>query len=155
MTLPVDFSRPLAVLIVDDNRDAAESLAAALAVHGYVARVAYSGPDALAAVAADPPDVALLDIGMPGMSGWELAGRLRDQVPGRRPLLVAVTGYGTEADKKESEAAGIDLHLVKPVEPAVLVGVLRRFEQTLAGVPPAGGPDARSPRTRPGFIAVG
>ena len=99
MTRLTDHISPVSVLIVDDNRDITDSLAAALAANGYSPRVAYNGAAALQMSAADPPDVVFLDVVMPGMDGWELARRLRDLVPGRRPLLVAVTGQGTAADR--------------------------------------------------------
>jgi CheY-like chemotaxis protein len=92
------------VLVVDDMPDTAETEAAVLALHGHAARTAAGGEEALRLAAQDPPDVVLLDIGMPGMDGWELARRLRAQAE-----------------------AGIDAHLTKPVEPAVLVGLVRRF----------------------------
>lgn len=137
-------ARPIAVLVVDDDRDTADSTAAVLDAYGYPARVAYSGSAALAAAAADPPDVVLLDLAMPGMAGWELARRLRDLTPGRHPLLVTVTGYGAEGERRASVAAGVARHFVKPVEPAVLVDVLRRCARTTPGVievtDPGGGP---------------
>jgi DNA-binding response OmpR family regulator len=129
-TRPPDQAGTVSVLVVDDNADAADSLALVLGVHGFTARVAYSGPDALAVATADPPDVVLFDIGMPGMDGWELARRLRAASTVR--LLVAVTGYGTEGDRMASNEAGVDLHFVKPVEPDVLVESLRRIERAFS-----------------------
>jgi two-component system CheB/CheR fusion protein len=82
------------------------------------------------AAAADP-DVVLLDIGLPGLSGYEVAEGLQGRKATKRLLLVAVTGYTTEADRERSAAAGIDLHLLKPVEPALLLGLLRRFASHL------------------------
>ena len=117
----------LTVLVVDDEPDTADSTAELLALNGFAVTAAYGGKAALRAVAGDLPDVVLLDLRMPGMDGHELAGRLA----GRGPLLVAVTGCCGEEDRRMSEAAGIDLHLVKPVDPAVLVGLLGRYRQEL------------------------
>ncbi|MBS1816862.1 MAG: response regulator [Acidobacteria bacterium] len=105
----------LRVLIVDDNRDAAEMIGAALQMHGYTTAVAFDGPDALALAPSFQPDVALLDIGLPAMDGYELAGRLRAM--GLTGLtLVAVSGYGQVTDQERSHEAGFDAHLVKPVD---------------------------------------
>ncbi|HWI13727.1 MAG TPA: response regulator, partial [Burkholderiales bacterium] len=105
----------LRVLVVDDNRDAAESLAALLDVLGHTVRTAFSGEDALTAIAARCPDVVLLDIGMPGMDGHEVARRIRAMSLAVQPYIVAVTGWGQPADKDKTAAAGIDRHLVKPI----------------------------------------
>jgi PAS domain S-box-containing protein len=111
-------SRPARrVLVVDDNVDAAEMLAELLKLDGHEVRTATSGPDALEAVAGFVPHVALLDIGLPGMNGFELARRLRAQ-PGLTGLtLVAVTGWGQREDREQSKEAGFDHHLTKPVDP--------------------------------------
>jgi CheY-like chemotaxis protein len=77
------------------------------------------------------PDVVLLDIALPGMDGWEVARELKANPTGRPPLLIAVTGYGRKRDRRQSQAAGIDLHLVKPVDPVQLVGLLRRFRKVV------------------------
>ena len=108
--------RPLRVLLVDDNEDAAELLASALEIMGYTTRVAHDGPEALKAATEFDPDVALVDIGLPVMDGYELARRLHDDPGLRRVPLVAVTGYGQPSDRRRSEAAGFDAHLVKPVD---------------------------------------
>lgn len=126
-----DDNYPLSVLVVDDCRDAADSTAGMLGLYGFETKAAYSASEALALAAAQPPDVAVIDIGMPCVDGWELARKLRECSPARRPLLVALTGYGTDADRKKSDEAGVDLHLTKPVEPGVLVGVLNRFGRTI------------------------
>ena len=104
------------ILVVDDNEDAAELLASALEIMGYTARVAHDGPEALKLAAEFDHDLALLDIGLPVMDGYELARRLHDDPGLRRVPLVAVTGYGQPADRQRSEAAGFDAHLVKPVD---------------------------------------
>jgi CheY-like chemotaxis protein len=118
-------SLPRRVLIVDDNADAANSLAMLLSLVGHQTRVAYSGPEALACIESFRPDLALLDIGLPGMSGYELAQRLRTLAPhGLR--LVALTGYGQLEDREQARAAGFDDHLVKPAD-------IQALERTLAG----------------------
>jgi CheY-like chemotaxis protein len=104
------------VLVVDDNEDAAEGLALSLRLRGYGVRVAHDGPSAIEAAREFHPVIALLDIGLPVMDGYELAGRLR-QLPGLEALrLVAVTGYGQESDRARSRAAGFHAHLVKPAD---------------------------------------
>jgi signal transduction histidine kinase len=104
------------VLVVDDNEDAAELLASALEVMGHTTRVAHDGPEALKVAAEFDPDLALLDIGLPVMDGYELAHRLHDDPGLRRLPLIAVTGYGQPSDRRRSAAAGFDAHLVKPVD---------------------------------------
>jgi CheY-like chemotaxis protein/two-component sensor histidine kinase len=116
---------PRRVLIVDDNIDAAELLAASLEALGHTTRVAHDGPSALRAAEEFDPEVALLDIGLPVMDGYELARRLR--VDGLR--LVALTGYGQDTDRERSSQAGFDEHLVKPVEIAKLSDVIRQLTQ--------------------------
>ncbi|HEU4582297.1 MAG TPA: ATP-binding protein [Polyangiaceae bacterium] len=102
------------VLVVDDNQDAAELLATAIEAMGHQAQIAYDGASALQVAESFQPDVAVLDIGLPIMDGYELARRLRASV--RAPQLVALTGYGQERDKQESLRAGFQAHLVKPVD---------------------------------------
>ena len=115
---------PHRLLVVDDNVDAAQTLAAMLALHGQDVRTAFSGYEALQIAEAWRPDVAVLDIGMPGLNGYELCERLREQSHGRPPLLIACTGWGQEADRERAHAAGFDFHLVKPIEPAALLRLL-------------------------------
>jgi CheY-like chemotaxis protein len=106
--------------VVDDNVDAAESLALLLRLEGHDVRVAHDGPAALEAVEADPPDLVFLDIGMPVMNGYDVARRLR-QRPGLESLvLVAMTGWGQAEDRRRSQEVGFDHHLIKPVEPEAL-----------------------------------
>jgi len=112
--------RPLSVLVVDDNADAAAMIAHALAARGDVTRVALDGPSALAIAAQFHADVALLDLGLPVMDGYELAGHLRLATTYRPPILVAISGYGQETDRERSRAAGFNAHLVKPVDLTVL-----------------------------------
>jgi PAS domain S-box-containing protein len=108
------------VLVVDDSQDGADSLAMVIRSLGAQARVAYDGQSALAAVAADPPDLVLLDLGMPGMDGFEVAAALRATPSGAGLRLVALTGYGSEEERRRTSAAGFDDHCVKPVDPARL-----------------------------------
>jgi len=108
------------VLVVDDNVDTADSLGAMLTAWGYHATVAHDGPAALAAMQDTQPDIALLDIDMPAMDGYELAAHLRFQ-PGCEELpIVAITGSGTPDDVRRSRARGFAAHLVKPVSAASL-----------------------------------
>jgi len=108
------------ILVVDDNEDAATSLAALLRLKGHDVRVAFSGPTALQTALSFRPQVVFLDIGMPSMDGYEVAARFRDQPHGKDVMLVAVSGWGQPNDRQRSQSAGFDDHLVKPVEPAVL-----------------------------------
>ncbi|OWK40344.1 response regulator [Fimbriiglobus ruber] len=119
----------LSVLIVDDCVDTATSLAELLRFWGCATWTAANGAEALRLFETYLPDVVILDIRMPGMNGWELARRLRSGP--KPPLLVAVTGCGQEEDRHRSDESGIHLHLIKPVDPAVLVAVLRRFDRVL------------------------
>jgi|SRR5579871_2472765 len=117
---------PRRVLIVDDNEDAANSLAMVLKLSGHETSSVYSAADALEAAASFKPDVVLLDIGLPGMDGYEVAQKMRE-LPGLRNVrLIAVTGYGRADDRLRARDAGFDDHLTKPVEFA-------RLERTLAG----------------------
>lgn len=110
-------SAPLVrVLVVDDNQDAAEMLAAALEIYGCQVQIAHDGPQALQLAATHVFDAALLDIGLPVMDGYELAGRLKIQPNLKRARLVAVTGYGQDSDRQRALAAGFEEHLVKPVD---------------------------------------
>jgi len=104
------------VLIVDDNVDAVKGLAALLKMSGHTVAVAYDGPSALPAALATPPDVVLLDIGLPGLTGYEVAQQMRREPTLRNIVLVALTGYGRETDRQLSQEAGFDYHLVKPAD---------------------------------------
>ncbi len=114
------------VLVVDDNVDAAESLAVLLRLGGHEVRVAHDGPGGLRLAQSDRPEVVFLDIGMPGMDGYEVARRLRQQAGRERMLVVALTGWGAQEDRRLSAEAGFDRHLVKPVEPHTLEEMLRK-----------------------------
>jgi CheY-like chemotaxis protein len=105
----------LRVLVVDDNVDSTRSLALLLELSGHQVRTAHDGPTALEAARGFRPTVALLDIGLPGMNGYELAKKMREKPVHKNVMLVAVTGYGQNADRQRSKEAGFDYHLVKPV----------------------------------------
>ncbi|HEU4780713.1 MAG TPA: response regulator, partial [Steroidobacteraceae bacterium] len=117
-------ARKRRVLIADDNCDAAESLAMLLEIEGHAVTVVHDGQKALASIEAAPPDIALLDIGMPQMDGYEVARQVRGDTRGRNVFLIAVTGWGQEQDKARAMAAGFDLHFTKPVEPNQLIELL-------------------------------
>lgn len=121
----------LRVLIAEDQADCAESLALFLRLCGHEIGIARSGPAALESARAACPDVVLLDIGLPEVNGYEVARRLRDHPWERRPLVIAVTGFGGESDRSQSAEAGIDLHLTKPVDPEQLRAVLGKFQEIL------------------------
>jgi PAS domain S-box-containing protein len=114
----------LRVLVVDDNVDAAESLAMLLQASGHFVWTAYSGPSAVAAAAEHHPDVVLLDIGLPEFDGFEVAKRVREVPAHEAMVLVALTGYGQASDRERSRDAGFDHHLVKPVDLDELRGIL-------------------------------
>ena len=113
------------VLVVDDNVDSARGTALILSRYGYDVRVAYDGPGALSAAQEHRPEFVLLDIGLPGMDGYEVAQRLRQDTTMAAVRLVAVSGYGQESDRRRSQEAGFDQHLVKPVDPGALLELLR------------------------------
>ena len=126
---------PRRILVVDDNRDAASSLAMLLEFDGHTIVTAHDGPSAFDAAERYRPDVALLDLGLPVMDGFEVCRRLRQQPWGRGILLVALTGWGQEEDRSRTREAGFDRHLIKPVDPKAL-SVL------LASTPEDGSPRA-------------
>lgn len=112
---------------MDDEPDAAWSEAELLAVRGYDVRVALCGEHALRQAAAETPDVVLLDLNMPGMDGWQVARLLRDSASGKQPVIVAVTGCGWEDARRLSADAGIDLHVLKPADPGLLLDLIDRL----------------------------
>jgi CheY-like chemotaxis protein len=112
------------VLVVDDNRDAAQSLGMLLRMFGAQVRVAYGGVEALDVFAAERPTIVLLDIGMPGMDGHEVARRIRRQSDPGQVVLIALTGWGQEEDRHASAEAGFDHHLIKPADIDVLHDLL-------------------------------
>jgi signal transduction histidine kinase/DNA-binding response OmpR family regulator len=128
-------STNLRVLIVDDNRDALETTAMLVKHSGFEVRTAQDGAAALEAASEFNPDVALLDIGMPGMDGYELARRLRAQPSGDRIRMIAVSGYGQERDRQRSIQAGFDNHFTKPLDHSLLIEILRSLSSNRRAVP--------------------
>jgi CheY-like chemotaxis protein len=114
------------VLVVDDCPDAADSLAIMLGLAGHEVHAAHDGREAVAAAGRFRPDVALLDIGMPKLNGYEVARHIRQQPWGRGVVLAALTGWGQEEDKRRARDARFDEHLTKPVDPAALEALLAR-----------------------------
>jgi PAS domain S-box-containing protein len=127
------------VLVVDDNRDAAESLAMVLNFAGYESTLAFNGAEALQAAARQRPGAAIIDIGMPGMSGHEVARRMRLEAWGKNAVLIALTGWGQDQDKQAALAAGFDAHLTKPVNPDSVERLLHGLLTDKGGVPGASG----------------
>ncbi|HWM68466.1 MAG TPA: ATP-binding protein [Steroidobacteraceae bacterium] len=136
VVLPVDAARPaqapnqsgekpLKVLVVDDNVDAADSIALLLTIDGFEAHSVHGAVAALDTVSSFKPDIVLLDIGLPVMDGYEVAQRLRAHIPIEQMRIVALSGYGQQADRERAAQAGFDDYLVKPVEPTVLSQFLR------------------------------
>jgi len=115
------------VLMADDNRDAVDSLAMLLQLAGYHVTVAYTGQDAVTLAKQHRPDIVLLDIGMPDMSGYEAARAIRQLEEGRAMYLIAITGWGQAEDKERATAAGFDQHLTKPVDPDRVSALLRAW----------------------------
>jgi CheY-like chemotaxis protein len=132
---------PRSVLVVDDNVDAAESMRLLLGLEGYRVECAHDGEEALRAADRLRPEVVLLDLGLPRLSGYEVARRLRAGPFGEALLLVAVSGFGRERDREAAREAGFDLHLTKPADPEVVLRVLseRRQAGPAHGVGPSGG----------------
>jgi CheY-like chemotaxis protein len=114
----------LRVLVVDDNRDAAEMLSGLLVTKGHDVAVAHSGDEALRVAATFRPQVGLLDLSMPGIDGYQLASRLRGDPQHRDVLLVAITGWGQEEDRRRALASGFDAHLTKPADPGAVTALL-------------------------------
>ncbi|HET7526258.1 MAG TPA: PAS domain S-box protein [Burkholderiaceae bacterium] len=112
------------LLVVDDNSDAAQTLTTLLAMHGQDARAAFNAEDALRIAQEWPPDVAVLDIGLPDLDGYELCRRMRAQAGERQPVLIACTGWGQREDVQRAHEAGFDFHLVKPVDPDAVLHLL-------------------------------
>jgi CheY-like chemotaxis protein len=112
------------ILVVDDSRDSADSLAMLLRLMGNETRTANDGLEAVDAAAAFDPDVVLLDIGLPKLNGHEVCKRIRKQMGGETIVLIALTGWGQEEDRRRSKEAGFNFHLVKPIDPAALQKLL-------------------------------
>ncbi len=130
------------VLVADDNRDAAESLGLVLRFVGYEVFTAFDGSEALTIGARERPDAALVDIGMPGMSGHEVARRIRLEAWGKRIVLIALTGWGQDQDKQAALAAGFDEHLTKPVDPEQVERLLEALIESTEARRPASSDNA-------------
>ncbi len=126
-------ARSMRILIADDHRDSANSMALLMRMGGHEVAVAYDGEEAVKMAEDAPPDVVLLDIGMPRLNGYEVAQRLRTQPRGRELVLIATTGWGQEEDRRRSARSGFDAHLVKPVDHQALLEVLVQLS-TLRGI---------------------
>ncbi len=125
------------VLVVDDNRDAAETVAMFLELAGHEVKSVNDGPQALTSAAVFAPEVVVLDIGLPGMDGYEVARRMRQLPETRASLLIALTGYGQKGDQAQARAAGFDHHLVKPADPSAVSDLIAQWRAAgRAAVPP-------------------
>lgn len=141
---------PLKVLIVEDNRDARTTLRMLLSLgHGHVVYEAADGASGIASALELRPDVALIDLGLPDLSGHEVARRIRAVLDPGEILLIALTGYGTAEDRQATHEAGFDAHLVKPVESATLLQIFENLEQRL-GNGGAGGRKTGTPTREQG-----
>ena len=119
------------VLIVDDNRDAAEWLATLLSLSGHETHIALDGDQAVKAAERLLPDAILLDIGLPRIDGYEVCRRIREQPWGRGLMIVALTGWGQEEDRQKSKEAGFNTHLVKPVDDEVIMNLLASLPSSM------------------------
>jgi two-component system CheB/CheR fusion protein len=119
----------LRLMVIDDNKDAAESMSMLFELWGHEVVCVYDGRAALDTAAKFRPDAVFLDIGLPGMDGYEIAEHLREIPRTGRIVLVAITGYGQDEDRRRSREAGIDHHLVKPVAPDMLLKLLETLER--------------------------
>jgi CheY-like chemotaxis protein len=117
--------QPLRILVADDHADSADCLARLLQIDGHELRVAYDGPAALAVAASFQPRVILLDIGIPGLTGYEVARCLRERPETKNATLVAITGWAQAEDQRRSKEAGFDYHLLKPLDPESLRRLLK------------------------------
>ena len=118
------------ILVADDNRDSADTLAMLLTIMGNEVRTANDGLQAVDVAAAFRPDMILLDIGMPKLNGYETCRRIREQPWGEKAVLVALTGWGQDEDKRRSQEAGFNHHMVKPVDHAALEKLLAGLQAT-------------------------
>jgi CheY-like chemotaxis protein len=118
------------VLVVDDNVDSVASLQMMLRIMGHDVRVAHDGAEAVEVALAFEPELVLLDIGLPRLNGYEVAREIRKQPRGKESVIVAVTGWGQEEDRRRSSEAGFDHHIVKPVEPSAIERILATLEDS-------------------------
>src|SRR5262249_50536520 len=115
---------PVRVLIVEDDQDTGESMARLLRIFGYEVDLAREGHQAIEKAVRQPPDFVLLDIGLPGIDGYQIALTLKRTEPCKDTIIIAVTGYGQSEDRQQSHAAGIDHHLVKPIDHGILLALM-------------------------------
>jgi CheY-like chemotaxis protein len=118
------------ILIVEDDQDTGESMARLLRIFGYEVEVAREGSEAIQKALRQRPDFVLLDIGLPGMDGYQVALTLKRAEPCKDTIIIAVTGYGQSEDRQQSHAAGIDHHLVKPIDHGVLLALMAGPERS-------------------------
>ena len=135
--MPVAHGAGWRVLVVDDNRDAADVLCEMLTMCGFVSSVAYDGEAAMRAVEQEAPDALLLDIGLPGIDGYEVCRRIRAAGGTRQPAVIALTGWGQEKDRERASSAGFDAHLTKPAEPERVIALLKELLTDEPGAPAA------------------
>lgn len=133
----------LRVLVVDDNVDAAHTLAILVQLAGHDVRIAYDGPPALTMAQAFQPQVVLLDLNLPAMDGYEVARKLRARPETHEAVLAAVSGWGQPEDKRRSKDAGFDRHFVKPVDPNIITKLLSDARSGRQGLPPGNFSDRR------------
>ncbi|MGH9318688.1 MAG: response regulator [Vicinamibacteria bacterium] len=118
-------SKGLRILVVEDNRDALDTLKMLLSAAGHEVKAAMHGREALESASRIRPEVAIVDLGLPGMDGYEIARRLRERETNRDMLLIALTGYGSAEDRKRTREAGFDAHLLKPLDYEELTSLLQ------------------------------
>ena len=118
---------PKRVVVIEDNRATADTLRDLLDLSGYEVKVAYDGPEGVRVALAWPPDFVLCDIGLPGLNGWGVATALRQHPVTRNARLIAVTAYGSEDARRLSKQVGFERHIVKPVDPQVLLELLGTY----------------------------
>jgi CheY-like chemotaxis protein len=128
---------PLSVLVVDDCHDTADSTSQIVELCGHHSMVAFNVDEALALAAAEPPDVVLLDVHLPKIDGDEVARCLRGRRTAKPPLMIAISGSNLEADRNKMKEAGCHLYLLKPVDPSILIGLMRRVQRALSEHTPA------------------
>ena len=128
-------SQRFRILVVDDNHDSALSLAMMLSIMGHDTRTAHDGESAVTTAESFRPEVVLLDIGLPKLNGYEVAQRIRETAWGKSMFLIAVTGWGQEEDRQRSSEVGLNVHMVKPVEPAALERLLAQLPGEDVGEP--------------------
>jgi two-component system CheB/CheR fusion protein len=133
---------PLRILLAEDFDDCATTTAVLLRHFGHAVRIARSGPDTIDACRVERPDVVLLDIGLPKMSGYDVAIRLREEFGAAAPRLIALTGYGQPADQRRSAELGIEAHLIKPVDMIELNAILANGNGRSHGDSPSSTPRA-------------